>query len=297
VRLAEPHDQATGLRRMFAADPAFRALGILGPDARRNARVTAGLALALRRRGSQALILDEAIAPHNVISLLGVLPRRTLADGARTGHLGEVILRGGEGVELIAAEDGIAALGRMEEREALHLADAWHGEPPQWLLLNAAAATGQGLSATADLRVLVLPGVKARLAEAYTVLKSAHAVWPGQTWLVVVEGCDAESGERLFDTLRDTAQRFLGIACELLGTLPREREVNHPVLAEPLGIGVGAKASDAGMGIMAECLIGLPIGESMQFEQYWQRMWLFSRMTAEADMKRARNVRWSGKQG
>jgi len=48
---------------------------------------------------------------------------------------------------------------------------------------------------------------------------------------------------------------------------------------------------------MAERLATLPAGETLEFEQYWQRMWLYCRMTAEADMKRARNVRWSGKQG
>jgi hypothetical protein len=306
VRLADPLDQATGLRRLFAADPAFRAVGILGPDARRNARVTAGLGLALGRRGGQALILDEAAAPHNVGSLLGILTRRTLLDVARAGQLAQAIQPAGQGVDLLAAQDGIAALARMDEREALSLADGWrsHAQAPQWLLLNSAPGSGQGLSATADLRVLVLPGAKTRLAEAYTVMKSAHTVWPGRTWLVLVEGAEAAAGEQLFATLRVTAQRFLGIQCDFLGTLPRQREGAHPILAEANVIGhvAGGNAGrsagrGAEMGIMAERLANLPVGEALEFEQYWQRMWLYCRMTAEADMKRARDVRWSEKQG
>lgn len=297
MRLAEPLDQASGLRRLFAGEPACHVLGILGPDARRNARVTAGLALALRRRGGQPLILDEAVAPHNVFSLLGVLPRRTLADGARAGHLGEAVLSHADGIHLIAAATGIATLAGLDEREALHLARDWFDAPPEWLLLNGAPASGQSLSATADVRLLVLPGVKGRLAEAYTVLKSAHSLWPGQIWQVVVEGSDAESGERLFQSLAETAQRFLGIQCAFLGVLPRQTA--HPILTEANVIGLGgARALDAGMGIMAERLIGLPMGGvTLEFEQFWQRMWLFSRMTAEADMKRARDVRWSGREG
>jgi len=310
VRLADPLDQATGLRRLFAADPAFRAVGILGPDARRNARVTAGLGLAFARRGSQALILDEAVAPNNVGSLLGILTRRTLADGARAGHLAQAIQAAGQGLDLLAAQDGIAALARMDEREALLLADGWrnHAQAPQWLLLNSAPGSGQSLSATADLRVLVLPGAKTRLAEAYTVMKSAHTVWPGSAWLVVVEGAEAAAGEQLFATLRETAQRFLGIQCDFLGILARLREGAHPILNEANAIGYtqthtqthaagGGAGRGAEMGIMAERLTNLPVGEAMEFEQYWQRMWLYCRMTADADMKRARDVRWSGKPG
>jgi MinD-like ATPase involved in chromosome partitioning or flagellar assembly len=308
VRLADPLDQATGLRRLFATDPAFRAVGILGPDARRNARFTAGMALALGRRGSQALILDEAVAPHNVASLLGIMTRRTLADGVRAGHLAQAIQPAGQGVDLLAAQDGIAALARMDEREVLLLADSWrsHAEAPQWLLLNSTPGSGQGLSATADLRVLVLPGAKTRLAEAYTVLKSAHTVWPGSAWLVVVEGAEAAAAEQLFANLRETAQRFLNIQCDFLGTMPRLCEGAHPILAKANMIGHahaaggnagGSAGRDTEMGIMAERLTSQPVGETLEFEQYWQRMWLYCRMTAEADMKRARDVRWSGKQG
>lgn len=304
MRLADPLDQATGLRRLFAADTAFRAVGILGPDARRNARVTAGLGLALGRRGSHALILDEAAAPHNVGSLLGIFTRRTLRDVVRAGDLAQAIHSAAQGVDLLAAQDGIAALARMDEREVLRLADDWrgHAEAPQWLLLNSAPGSGPSLSATADLRVLVLPGAKSRLAEAYTVMKSAHTVWPGSAWLVVVEGAEAAAGESLFTALRETARRFLGIQSEFLGTLPRQREGIHPILADADVIGQAGNAGGSGargaeMGIMAERLVGLPVGEALGFEQYWQRMWLYCRMTAEADMKRARDVRWSGKSG
>lgn len=302
MRLADPLDQATGLRRLFAADQTFRAVGILGPDARRNARFTAGMALALGRRGSRSLILDEAAAPHNVASLLGVLTRRTLADGVRAGHLGQAIQPAGQGVDLLAAQDGIATLARVDEREVLRLADAWGAEAPEWLLLNGTPGSGQGLSATADVRVLVLPGAKTRLAEAYTVMKSAHSIWPGSAWLVVVEGAEAAPGEQLFVALRETARRFLGIQCEYLGSLPRQREGAHPILAEDNVIGFAQTASGgtgrgAEIGIMAERLASHPVGEALEFEQYWQRMWLYCRMTAEADIKRARDVRWSGKQG
>lgn len=295
VRLADPLDQATGLRRLFAAESAFRAIGVLGPDARRNARFTAGLGLALGRRGSHALILDEAAAPHNVGSLLGILTRHSLLDVARAGQLAPAIQSAGQGLDLLAAHDGIAALARMEERDMLRLADDWrgHAETPQWLLLNSAPGSGQSLSATANLRVLVLPGAKSRLAEAYTVMKSAHTVWPGSAWLVVVEGADADAGESLFTALRETARRFLGIQCEFLGILPRRREGGHPILADADVIGRAwahpAAASVGGcaeMGIMAERLAGLPVGEALEFEQYWQRMWLYCRMTAEAEMKR-----------
>lgn len=296
VRLAEPLDQASGLRRLFTTDAGFRAVGILGPDARRNARVSAGLALALGRRGAHALILDEASAPHNVASLLGIVARQTLRDGARSGHLDQVILPAGEGVDLLAAHDSMSALASLDERAALHLGDRFAHDVPQWLLLNAGVGSTPGLAATADLRVLVLPGAKTHLAAAYTVMKSAYATWPGKDWQIVVEGLEAQAAKPLFASLAETAQRFLGIECGFLGALPRRTAGLFPATSEAFFVDLAAGAGKSQeIGIMAGRLADLPIGEPLEFEQYWQRMWMYCRMTAEAETTRTRHDRWSGR--
>lgn len=279
MRLAEPLDQATGLRQLFAATPAFRAVGVLGPDARRNARASLALAQGLSRRGNRVLMLDEAGPPYNLGGTLGIPTRRSLADvpGRR---LLDAVVAAGEGITLMAAQEGLHALGRLSEQDLLDMTEDWRGEVPEWMILNSRETPHQAvLALTAGTRVLVLPGAKTRLADAYAALKSAHQAWPGGDWWVLVDGAEADVGHSLFASLRETATRFLGVMPEFLGTLPRTREGAH-----------GGATSAALQGALAELLAASTGGEAMSFEQYWHRMWLFSRMSAEAAMRKARNV-------
>lgn len=276
MRLAEPLDQATGLRQLFAATPAFRAVGVLGPDARRNAQASLALAQGLSRRGSRVLMLDEASPPYNLGGTLGIPTRRSLADlpGRR---LLDTVVTAGEGMTLMSAQEGLHALGRLSEQDLLDMTEEWRGDVPEWMILNSRETLGQAvLALTAGTRVLVLPGAKTRLADAYATLKAAHQAWPGGDWWVLVDGAEAETGQGLFVSLRETATRFLGIMPEFLGTLPRTREGAH-----------NGGTNVAVQGALAELLAASSSGEAMSFEQYWHRMWLFSRMSAEAAIKKA----------
>jgi hypothetical protein len=283
VRLAEPVDQATGLRRLFTPETAFHAVGVLGPDERSTARLSAALALALRRRGGRVLVLDAARPPHSAGGFLGLLPRYGLADAPRRG-VAEVVQVAQDGIMLLSAQNGLATLASLSEQALLDMADDWKSrlEAPEWLVVNGATRPGEvGLAETADVRILVLTGGKAHLAEAYATMKSAHTTRPGKMWWVMTDGAEAEQAQGLFTSLSETAQRFLGIAPRFLGNLPRQRA------------GIGAPGLDLSQ---VDALAGEPAawsGESsMNFEQYWQRMWLYSRMTAEAATTRVQNVRW-----
>lgn len=288
MRLAEPLDQATGLRRLFTPESAFRALGVLGPDGRNSVRASVALARGLARRGERVMVLDEAPQPLHVGGLLGVLARHTLADLSHRPLL-DIAQPAGDGIVLLSAPDGLSALARLTEAELRDLAEDWQArsEAPEWLVLNGGACDRDfGLAATADERVLVLPGTKSRLAEAYAVMKAAQGLRPARAWWVLVDNVDEVHAQVLFDSLRETAQRFLGFAPVFLGHLPRQK----PGLVPPALDGarmdqladVPAFAADAGQ---------------VSFLQYWQRMWLHSRMVAEGAiqsvaLERGRHVRW-----
>ena len=292
MRLAEPVDQATGLRRLFTPEPAFRALGVLGADPRASARACVALARGLGRRGERVMVLDEAGPPHHVGGLLGILTRHTLADAGRLG-LVDIAQPAGDGIVLLSAPDGLRNLAALSEAVLRDLADDWRAraEAPEWLLVNGGRGGREtSLAATADERVLVLSGAKSRLAEAYAAMKAAHAFRPGHVWWVLVDGVEDEAAQRLFASLGETAERFLGIVPQFLGHLSRERAGQVP---SPL---------DGGR---MERLAGEPAsrpGEArVDFEQYWQRMWLHSRMATESPgketaTKRVQNVRWSSGQ-
>lgn len=273
MRLAEPLDQATGLRRLFAPEPAFRTLGVLGPDPRATTRASVALARGLGRRGVRILLLDEAPPPHHAGGLLGVMARHSLADARHRG-LPSLAQPAGDGIVLLAAPEGPASLAVLTEPELRLLMEDWRSraEAPEWLLVNGAGtAADSGLAATAEERVLVLPGSRSRLAGAYAVLKQAQARWSGHVWRVLVDGAEEASARDLYASLADTARRFLGLEPAYLGCLPRNRA------------GVAPPPLD---GAWMDVLVDEPIREAgagrINFEQYWQRMWLHSRMMAES---------------
>lgn len=278
MRLADPLDQASGLRRLFAPEPSFQALGVLGPDAGRTARACAALGRGLGRRGHRVLLIDETRPPNNVASLLGILPRHGLVDAVRRG-LVAVVQQAPDGLVLLAAHDGVNTLANLSEHDLLDMADDWQAraDAPEWLVLNGGDGPlrGKGLAATANLRVLVLPGNRASLADAYAVMKAAHVALAGGQWLVLVEGADDALALGLFTSLRETAQRFLDATPVYLGSIGRERPGAQPGALDAALVDLLSEAS----GRQSET-------ERINFEQYWQRMWLYSRMSMEAATKR-----------
>ena len=278
MRLAEPLDQASGLRRLFAPEPAFQALGILGPDSRRTACAGTALALGLGRRGHRVLVMDETRPPNNVAALLGVVPRYGLCDASSRG-LVSVVRPASDGLVLLAAQDGVSTLAGLSELDLLDISEDWRtrADTPEWLVLNGGDGVlrNNSLATTANLRVLVLPGNRASLADAYAVMKASHTAWSGGRWLVLVAGGEAAQASGLFAALSDTARRFIGVSPCYLGRIERD---------EP---GVQPGAVDAALveQLNEESRRQVET-ERINFEQYWQRMWLFSRMAAEAAAKK-----------
>jgi len=200
-----------------------------------------------------------------------------LADAPAHG-LAAVAQPAGDGVALMAARDGVATLAGIPEQAMRTLAEDWRerADFPEWLLLNGgASAEPISLAMTAGIRVLVLPNNKARLADGYALMKAAQSICAGRSWLVLVEGADLAQARALFLSLRQTASRFLGITPELLGNLsPAKR--GRP--SDPF--------DDAQVDVLAEDVAARPCPDPIDFEQYWRRMWLYSRVAIDKSGKR-----------
>ncbi len=278
MRLAEPFDQATGLRRLFAPEQSFQTLGVLGPDTRRTACASTALALGLGRRGHRVLVMDETRPPNNVAALLGVMPRYGLIDAPARG-LVSVVRQASDGLVLLAAQDGVSTLAGMTELDLLDISEDWRAraDAPEWLLLNGGDGVlrNSSLATTANLRVLVLPGNRASLADGYAVMKAAHAAWSGKNWLVLIAGGEAEQAMGLFTALSETARRFLGVSPVFLGRVSRDEPGVQPGAVDAALIDQLSKESSSQVET-----------ERINFEQYWQRMWLYSRMAVEAATKK-----------
>lgn len=279
MRLADPLDQASGLRRLFTPEPLFQALGVLGPDQRRTAGACTALALGLGRRGHRVMVMDETRPPNNVATFLDVMPRHGISDAAARG-LVSVVRQAKDGLVLLASQDALSVLAGWSEHDLLEMTDDWRAQAdaPEWMLLNGGDGVlrSNSLATTANLRVLVLPGNRAALADSYAVMKAAHAAWSSKRWLVLVAGAEAEAALSLFNALSETARRFLGVAPVFLGAIVRESPGDRP---GPLDAVLVDMLSDAGEQHQVDA-------DRINFEQYWQRMWQFSRLASEGASKR-----------
>lgn len=263
---------------MFATGSPFRAAGILGPDVRRNAHVCAILTQSLARRGSRVLVVDEAPPPYNVAGMMGYLARGGLGD-VPTISLVEAAQEIGVGMRLMAAFDGVHALARLNAQTVVEMSEEWGEDKPDWMLLNGLGGNKVvGLANSAEFRILVLPGAISWLAESYATLKAAHTAMTGGQWMVLVEGASPDAAQRLYQSLQETSMHFLGFAPGYLGCLPRDdlgRRTDESVQA----------------GLLAEALLAVQGDSTISFEQYWQRLWLYSRMELDSPSFQPRDAK------
>jgi flagellar biosynthesis protein FlhG len=295
VRRPEPDDQAAGLRRLLGEQNAFRAVGLIGPDAELNACAAAGLAFALAHQGGRVCILDEAPGPRNVAGQLGLTPRHGLADAARGEiHLEDALVGLDDGLSLLRAERGLSDAAESDDRLWSRLSDDFAAGAWEWLVLNTPEDERPSLALAAPLRLLVLPAVKARLTEAYAVLKAAHRRQPDVRWLALfMHADDDQRTGQLMTTLNETTRRFLGLEIALLGAVPRDAKLDIALRSmRPVHEVSPAAPAATAFRHLAGVLRGTPADftTGMDAKVFWQRLGLFGRLNRQPRQPSTRHV-------
>lgn len=295
MRRLEPDDQAAGLRRLLGEQNAFRAVGLIGPDAELNACAAAGLAFALAHRGDRVCVIDEAPGPRNVAGQLGLTPRHGLADVARgDSPLDEALVGLADGLSLLRAEQGLAQVAEADDRHWSRLSDDFAAGTWEWLLLSAPEDERPSLALAAPLRLLVLPAAKSRLTEAYAVLKAAHRKQPDAGWLALfMQADDEDRTGQLMATLNETTRRFLDLELGLLGAVPKDAKLDIALRSmRPVHeVSPGAPAASA-FRQLAESLHATSAdpGTGMDAKVFWQRLGLFGRLNRQPRYPSTRHV-------
>ncbi len=283
-------DQAAGLRRLLERAPSLRVLGVFGADAGLTATATAHLALALARRGEPVWVLDEAGAPHNVATRFALPPAATLERLLREGGQADAaLLAGPEGVQILAPGSGVAWLAGQPETRWQTVAErlAALAEQPQWILLHARTGLDtDGLALYAADRLLVTAERKTSLTQAYALLKGAQQQQPAERWrLLVMQASDADTAGQTHAALDGTARRFLGLGLTWSGVVPRdEQSANALRRLRPAQELPSASPTVKAFRQLAETLTERPDApERCEPGEFWQKMWLFSRLSTEGD--------------
>jgi flagellar biosynthesis protein FlhG len=290
-------DQAAGLRRLMGHAPRFLPLGICGTDPALTALASAHLAYALNGRGLPVWVLDEAAAPRNVAACFGLPLRRTLDQALRQGTAADAAVSTvAPGLCYLAINGGMAWLAGIPEGRWQLTVDALTGLPeqPQCLLLHAPPAAEAGsLAMCARDRLLVLPQGRSALTQAYALMKGVERLYPSERWhVLVMQSRDEAAARQTFAALESTARRFLDIRPQWLGSVPPDTAITEAgrrmlTVQEIPAHRPGVQAFRR----LAEALATVLAGTGMyQPDEFWLKMWMFSRLTAEAVPEKAQNV-------
>jgi flagellar biosynthesis protein FlhG len=209
------HDQAAGLRRLFAR----RATTIvpLLAQAQASACLAANLGVASARVGRRTLIVDETSG--EVALAVGLAARCELAHvlaGDRT--LRQAVLAVAEDVDLLPATRGLAQLAER----GLALDDVLNELPrrPAVVLVHACAARRALFNAHGGLVIPIGAGAAA-LTEAYTELKRC-ATRGSEIRAFAHSVADADTAYEQYAALAAAATRFLASPVRYAGFVPQD---------------------------------------------------------------------------
>ncbi len=194
--------------------------------------ITAGLAIALSRRGQRVIVVDADLGLANIHLLFGVSPIYGLPH-VISGQMPmeEVLFTGPEKVRLLAGGGEVAEVAQFapDERQRLLTAMKQLEEMADFVLID----TGAGISsnvltflASATELLLVTTPEPTALADAYATLKTVAKQQLGTRMMLAINVVgNRTEGEATALRLVKTCRQFLQMEPEIIGLIPRDASV------------------------------------------------------------------------
>ena len=219
------HDQATGLRRLFARD-SLQVLSVAGTQDAAATAVTLNLAAALARLGHRLLVLD--LTHGEASNALGLRARYDLAHALRGDKTMAQVLIGGEhGVTVLPAARGletIARRGACWRQTLMQMFEQADQSFDVWLVNGVAppvAVNGSPL--------MVIAPTREAITGAYARIKALARAHGQREFRIVVDRAASESAAlSAYKSIATTSKHFLSARLDYCGYLPFD-DVAAPV--------------------------------------------------------------------
>src|SRR5471032_1031967 len=175
--------------------------------------VSVNLSLALAELGRRVMLLDADLGLANVDVLLGLTPKRTLADVIEGRcELRDVLLQGPGGIRIVPAASGTQSM--------VHLSPAQHAG-----LIQAFSDIGDNL----DVLVMVCDEPTS-ITDAYALIKLLNRDYGMNRFRVLANMAQSpQEGRNLFAKLTKVTDRFLDVALQYVGAVPYDESVRKAV--------------------------------------------------------------------
>jgi len=193
--------------------------------------LSTGLAFALAARGNRVCLLDADLGLANVDILLGVNPEKTLEDVLFGGvPMAEAIVPVAPGVDLVSGASGVPRLAELTRAERMRLATQFSAlDGYDYLIVdNSPGISGQVVSlclSARDLVVVATPDATA-ITDAYALIKvlTRAGLW-WNPFICVNRARGRQQARLVFEKLRATAGKHLGLNCRYLGCVLEDEAV------------------------------------------------------------------------
>ena len=198
--------------------------------------VSVNLALALAELGRRVMLMDADLGLANIDVLLGLTPKRTLAD-VISGEcdLRDVILQGPGGVRVVPAASGTQSMVQLSPMQHAGLIQAFSDISDNLDVLIVDTAAGIGDSVVSFVRaaqevLVVVCDEPTSITDAYALIKLLNRDFGMNRFRVLANMAHTpQEGRNLFTKLSKVTDRFLDVALQYVGAVPYDESVRKAV--------------------------------------------------------------------
>lgn len=198
--------------------------------------ISINLAIALAERGRRVVLLDADLGLANVDVLLGLRPKRNLAD-VISGQCGlaDIMLDAPGGIRVIPASSGTQAMVSLSRAEHAGLIHAFSeiADGMDTLIVDTAAGISDGVVSfvrAAQECIVVVCNEPSSLADSYALIKLLNRDHGMQRFRVLANQVRTpQEGAALFLKLEQVCERFLDVMLHHVGDVPWDEMVRKSI--------------------------------------------------------------------
>ncbi len=200
--------------------------------------ISASLAISLGEHGHKVLLVDLDLGLANLDLILGLRPETTLRHVVRDGtDIGEVILSGPEGVDVITGGSGVQELACLDKAQLEGLLESIRaaGSKYDFLVFDTASGVGENVMVfltRADRVLIVATPDPTSIIDAYATAKILFGEKPNADVSLIVNMADDEMhGKIVFNRFKAIVGQFVNRDVSLAGVIEFDENVRRATRA------------------------------------------------------------------